>query len=167
MWGDNLTGDAALMVGHPIRVELGLDESTVISMDGYTVVKLDPNALDRESAYGTPATSDGAGGFVATPTTFTEVRVYDAGMTFSIQNVATGAYVVQPGTKATAEINATGRVVYGYNLRVQTTGDYLITYTTPSVTLTGADAGTVVLNTVSLTITVGTGGGGGGGGGRR
>ncbi len=78
---------------------------------------------------------------------------------------------------AGAEINATGRVVYGYNLRVMTAGEYVIEYTFPDVDIEATDAGTVtkvlaedgttVLESmVSLTITVG-GGGGGGGGGRR
>jgi len=139
------------------------------SMEGYNVVKLDPNALDRESAYGTLATGSTATGFTATPTTFTDgqQRVYDAGVTFSIENDATGAYVVAPGTKASAEINATGNVVYGYNLRVSSAGTYTITYDVPTVTLTGTDAGTVSTHTVSLPITVTTGGGGGGGHGHR
>jgi hypothetical protein len=161
-WGDNLSGDAKLSVGKPIRVELGLFDPSV-SMDGYAVVKLDPNALDRESAYGTLATPDGLGGFSATPTTFSPVRVFDAKVTFSIKNVATGAYVVAPGTNPTAEINATGSVVYGYNLRVATAGEYEISFSTPSVTVTGVDVGTFTANTITLVINVTTGGGGGGG----
>jgi hypothetical protein len=175
-WGDNLSGDAKLKTNSPIRVELGLFHTLTATdpvpdplnpaLAGYTVVKLDPAALDRESAYGTLATSDGAGGFSATPTSFTTVRVFDNAVTFSIQNLASGVYVVQPGTKATAEINATGNVVYGYNLRVSVAGDYVITYIAPSVTITGADAGTFTANSVTLNITV-SGGGGGGGGGHR
>ena len=161
-WGDNLSGDAKLKVGSPIRVELGLFNSTGAAMDGYIVEKLDENALDREAPYGTLATPDGVGGFAATPTSFTKVRVFDNAVTLSIQNVATGAYVV-PTTKASAEINATGNVVYGYNLRVSAVGQYLITYTTPSVTIIGADAGEYTDNSVSLVITVIAGGGGGGG----
>ena len=167
-WGDNLTGDANLSTGSPIRVELGLmnSDSAVPSMDGYTVVKLEPSALDRESAYGTLATQAADGTFSATATTFAygDQRVYDSKVTFSIQNVATGAYVVPMGTTATAEINATGNVVYGYNLRVQTAGDYLITYNVPTASVTGTDAGTVGADahSVSLVITV-TGGTGGGG----
>lgn len=166
-WGDNLAGDAKMSVGSPIRVELGLFDSTGVSMAGYTVVKLDPNALDRESKYGTLATALDGGGSAATPTTFSPVRVFDAGVTFSIQNVGSGAYVVQPGTNPTAEINATGAIVYGYNLRVTTPGDYSITFTIPSVTISGTDIGTYTTSptepdTVALTITV-TGGGGGGG----
>ena len=175
-WGDNLTsGDAKLSVGSPIRVELGLMNSgtTVVpTMDGYTVVKLDPNALDRESAYGTLATGSPETGFSATPTPFASDlwRVYAGGVTFSIQNLDTLAYVVAPGTAATAEINATGNVVYGYNLRVSTAGHYRITFTAPtSVTFTGSDAGTLGEASgqtayLDITVTTGSGGGGGGGG---
>jgi hypothetical protein len=166
-WGDNLSGDAKLKTGSPIRVELGLFRDLdvavdpVASMDGYTVIKLDPAALDRESAYGTLAAS-GDLNAAATPTTFTHVRVFDNAVTFSIMNVATGVYAVDPGTKATAEINATGNVVYGYNWRVSTAGQYEITYTVPTAVVTGSDAGTFTAHSVSLTVTV-TGGGGGGG----
>lgn len=160
-WGGNLSGDARLKVGSPIRVELGLFNSTGGALDGYTVVKLDPGALDRESAYGTLATGDGVGGFSATPTTFTTVRAFDTSVSLSIMNVATGAYVVPP-QDASAEINATGNVVYGYNLRVSAAGEYLITYATPSVLITGTDAGVIGADqkSVSLTITVIGGGGG-------
>jgi hypothetical protein len=95
---------------------------------------------------------------------FTKVRVFDGTVTFSIQNVASGAYVVPPGSTATAEINATGNVVYGYNLRVAVAGDYVITFVTPSVTVIGTDAGTFTADSVTLLITVAGGGGGGGGG---
>jgi hypothetical protein len=166
-WGDNLSGDAKLKVGSPIRVELGLFDGTGVTMDGYTIVKLEPEKLDRESAYGTLATSDGLGGFFATPTTFSRVRIFDGATTFSIQNVATGAYVVQPGSNPTAEINAGGAVVYGYNLRVTAAGQYVITFSIPSVTITGVDAGSFVSDplgpdTVTLVINVIAGGGGGG-----
>ena len=158
-WGDNLSGDAKLKVGSPIRVELGL--FTQGSVEGYTVVKLDPAALDRESAYGTLATYDGTSAFSATPTTFTTLRVFDKAVTLTITNVATSAVVFSG--PATAEINATGNVVYGYNLRVTAAGQYEITYLTSSVTISGTDAGTFTPNSVTLVINV-TGGGGGGGG---
>lgn len=168
-WGDNLTGDAALKTNSPIRVELGLfnsDESK-LPMNGYTVVKLNPAALDRESAYGTLAAAGTDGSFSATPTTFTAIqqRVYDGGVTFSIKKDATNTYVVPAGTKATAEINATGNVVYGYNLRVTTPGTYTISFSVPTATITGAEAGTTDAHSVTLQITV-TGSRGGGGGGR-
>jgi hypothetical protein len=155
-WGDNLTGDARLKVGSPIRVELGLE--TAGSMDGFTVAKLEPEKLDREADYGTPATTLDGGGFEANPTTFTSVRVYDAGVTFSVQNLESESYVVPAGSNPTAEINATGRIVYGYNLRVSDAGQYRITFVTKWVTLTNADAGTT--DTISLDINVVSGGGG-------
>lgn len=167
-WGDNLTGDASLKAGSPIRVELGLfnADTAVLPMYGFNVIKLEPSKLDRESKYGTLATSDGAGGFFATAEIL-PARVFDAGVTFSIKNVTTGAYVVPLGSNPTAEINATGKVVYGYNLRVTAAGRYEITFVLPSVDITGVDAGTYVndplgADSVTLVITVGTGGGGGG-----
>jgi hypothetical protein len=165
-WGDNLAGDAKLMVGKPIRVELGLFDDTGLLLQGFNVVKLELSKLDRESAYGTLATSDGTGGWYATAQSL-PVRVFDAGVTFSVKNVANGEYVVPLGSNPTAEINETGKVVYGYNLRVSAPGQYEITFVIPSVDITGVDAGTYTTDplgpdTVSLVITVIGGGGGGG-----
>lgn len=166
-WGANLTGEASLTTKSPIRVELGLlnSDTTAASMTGYTVVKLNPSALDRESDYGTLATGSVESGFSATPTTFgaTQQRVYDADVTFSVRNDTSGTYAVAEGTEATAEINATGTVVYGYNLRVTTPGPYTITFVVPTVELTGSDAGTYDVHSVSLQITVSANNGGGGG----
>ena len=175
-WGDNLSGDAKLKVGSPIRVELGLFDDTGVSLQGYTVVKLEPSKLDRESAYGTRAVPGAsAGTWQGDPTTFAwstdpalsnPVRIYDSAVTFSIQNVATGAYVVQPASNPTGEINAGGAITYGYNLRVSTAGYYDITFTIPNVDITGVSAGTFVPSTgpdtVTLRINVTAGGGGGG-----
>lgn len=166
-WGDNLAGDAKLQVGKPIRVELGLFDDTGLQMQGFNVIKLEPSKLDRESSYGTLATSDGAGGWYATAGIL-PARVFDAGVTFSVKNVATEVYVVPLGSNPTAEINATGKVVYGYNLRVSAAGQYEITFVIPSVDITGVDAGTYISDplgsdTVTLVITVIGGGGGGGG----
>jgi hypothetical protein len=172
-WGDNLAGDAQLKAGSPIRVELGLfhvDESGAPddSMQGFDVLKLEPLKLDRESAYGTVASGSEESGWSANAE-FLAARIYDAGVTFSVVNLGTGAFVVPEGTNPTAEINATGKVVYGYNLRVSDAGEYKITFVIPSVDITGVDVGDFVTSetgpdTVSLTITVGGGGGGGGGG---
>ena len=64
----------------------------------------------------------------------------------------------KPGTPATAEINATGNVVYGYNLRVSTPGTYAITFAFPSsVTFAATNS-----STASIDINVTSGGGGGG-----
>lgn len=182
-WGDNLSGDAKLKAGSPIRVELGLfnqvpgaDEGTWaddLSMQGFTVLKLEPSKLDRESAYGTLATPvyDEAGaltGWTATAENLA-ARIYDAGVTFSVMNVDTDEYLpaLGPGSNPTAEINATGKVVYGYNLRVDAAGQYEITFSIPNVNITGVDAGTFVNvadgpDTVSLVINVTAGGGKGG-----
>lgn len=160
-WGDNLAGDAKLKVGMPIRVELGLfnADATVPEMQGFDVVKLEESKLDRESAYGTLATSDGVGGYSATALVL-PARVFDGSATFSVQNVATGAYAVPLGSNPTAEINATGKVVYGYNLRVTQAGEYDITFVIPNVTITGVDVGLFTPNSVTLRITVIGGGGG-------
>jgi hypothetical protein len=167
-WGDNLAGDAKLKVGQPIRVEIGL-ETPSAGMDGFTVVKLQPSELDRLSAYGTLATCDAEMNCSATVTTFTSVRVFDSGATWSLMK--DGAYVIEPEPIG-SEINATGKAVYGYNLRVGEAGTYTITFSFPNVLLTSGSHGTVPVCTngvppceVSLDITVV--GGGGGGGGRR
>lgn len=165
-WGDNLGGDAKLKAGSPIRVELGLFNDTGLLMEGFTVIKLEPSELDRLSAYGTLATSDGNDGWYATAEDL-PVRVFDAGVTFSVKNVTTGEYPVPLGTNPTAEINATGKVVYGYNLRVPAAGEYEITFVIPSVNISGVDVGTFTTDpdepdTVTLVITVQNGGGGGG-----
>ncbi len=167
-WGDNLSGDAKLKVGSPIRVELGLFDDTGEEMVGYLVDKLEPSKLDRESAYGTLADD------LLQPieTTFSSatinlVRIYDSAATLAIKNVETRQYVLQP-TPASAEINAKGAIVYGYNLRVGVAGEYEITYTIPNVDITGVDAGTLGVepdgsDTVTLVINVVAGGGSGGG----
>lgn len=167
-WGDNLTGDAKLKVGSPIRVEIGLNVGTVEGMTGWTVVKLEP-VLDRLSKYGTLATGDPDAGFVSNPVTpYPETRVWTAGTWLKIYPIeAPGSPIVNEA--ATAEINATGRVVYGYNLRVADLGKYVIEYTFPDVTVTSVnkpastyevtEAGSIV----RLPITVISGGGGGGG----
>jgi hypothetical protein len=65
---------------------------------------------------------------------------------------------------AGAEINATGKIVYGYNLRVGVAGAYRITYTLPNITAGTIDAGDYedipdVGAVASLDITVVAGGG--------
>jgi hypothetical protein len=159
-WGDNLVGDAKLKVGSPIRVELVLSYDSPDTVDGYVVEKLQTELLDRASKYGTLATEDGIGGWFATPSAFVP-GVYDSTATLRIEK-SDGTWLYDQPT--TAEINAKGIVVYGYNLRVPTAGAYLITYTVPKVDFTGADAGQCADQTCSLLITVGGGGGGGQGG---
>lgn len=169
-WGDNMEGSASLKVGSPIRVELVLTNMTDYAgtMRGYDVIKLEPSKLDRLSAYGHLAPSNGAGGWGDIPQVFGPAQwlVHDAGITFSVQNMDTGAYAVEPGTNPTAEINATGKVVYGYNLRVERAGNYRIQFTsTPNVQFTGQDAangGLIGINNVYIDIVVDAGGGKGG-----
>jgi hypothetical protein len=172
-WGDNLVGDASLKAGSPIRVELVLTNTTDFSattptMQGYTVIKLQPSQLDRLSAYGHLAGGDAVGGWTNIPVDFDDATwvVHDSGMRLSIQNLDTGAFVV-PLQSIAPEINATGKIVYGYNLRVTAAGKYQIRFnSTPTVIFTGVDAGVFDANNAYLDITVGAGGGGGGGGGR-
>jgi hypothetical protein len=173
-WGDNLEGDAKLKVGAPIRVELVLTNLTeypdLTPLQGYTVVKLEPSELDRNSAYGHEAIGTPDIGFTDNPTGFGQASwlVHDAGITFSVQNLDTLEYAVPPGTSPTAEINATGKVVYGYNLRVGAAGPYRIQFTSSDpVMFDGVDAGGHLdAHNVYIDITVVTGGGGGGGGGK-
>jgi hypothetical protein len=166
-WGDNLGGDASMKVGSPIRVEIGLlaDAATMglPELTGWEVVKLQPSMLDRLSAYGTAATETEPGVFTSNPVTpYPETRVWAAG---SLLTIAGPGYSLNE--IASAEINATGRIVYGYNLRVPTAGDYTITYMFPGVDVTSTDIGSVIDDeagdSVTLTITVSGGGGGGGG----
>ena len=156
-WGDNLTGDARLKVGSPIRAELVLSDVSGATYYGYTVVKLEPDKLDRESAYGTLA-SGTEGAFSATAVSMIP-GVYDGQARMSIQAYPDGAFVV-PDSPTKAEINATGKIVYGYNLRVPSAGPYLITFTLPNINLTGCDDGACSGSTAALLITVGGGGGG-------
>jgi hypothetical protein len=63
----------------------------------------------------------------------------------------------------TAELNSTGRIVYGYNWRPTDAGDFTLKFTAPAVKiLNGVDDHTA---TVAVTVTSATGGGGKGGGG--
>lgn len=182
-WGDNLEGDAKLKVGSPIRVEIVLtnedDYPKIPSLLGYTVIKLE-DLLDRESDYGHLAGVDAENGFTDIPTVFddsTTWLVHDSGITFSVLNMNTNVYAVRPGSNPTAEINATGKVVYGYNLRVGEPGAYRIQFnTSPTVHFLGQDAvngGLIDLDddetngyeAAYIEIQVVSGGGGGGGNG--
>ncbi|WP_139559269.1 hypothetical protein [Methylotetracoccus oryzae] len=171
-WGDNLTGDASLKTGSPIRVELVLtntgDFSGSISngtLKGYSVIKLEPSRLDRESAYGHLAGGDSTSGWTDIPVDVGQASwvVHDAGMQISVQHVASGTYTV-PIQAIAPEINATGKIVYGYNLRVTAAGTYQIRFHAPNVTFTGTDALHELndANNAYLDIVVSGGGGGGG-----
>lgn len=162
-WGDNLAGDAKLKVGSPIRVELVLWDNSGQSagQQGYRVIKLEPAELDRLSDYGHPAADNGDGTWRATPMDLGAI-VHDPAATLKI--TGPDGSVVYQGV-AGGEINATGKIVYGYNLRVTAPGIHRITYTLPNVSLDSCDAGVCGGNTAYLDIVVGTGGASGGGGG--
>lgn len=161
-WGDNLTS-APLKAGTPIRTEVGLlAPAAAQTMTGFDVEKLTPEELDRYATYGT---NDGSG-----ITNYPEVRVWDTGANLKIES--SNGLVVFDGDY-TAEINSTGRVVYGYNWQKPLSGDYTITFYAPTVDLTSTDAGVLVdvdddgtFDAVELEVTVGMKGGGGGGGGK-
>jgi len=181
-WGDNLAGgDAMLKVGSPIRVELLLFDSVLSAGQmGYNVVKLQPNELDRMSDYGHLAEGD--------PGSWTPIE-YEVGKLYEGGNATIGEFngtfkgiVFDPTARiridrmegenvvativdepAGGEINATGKIVYGYNLRVAENGTYRITYTTPNVTMTCLDAKAdcSMGNATFLEIVVPSDGGGG------
>ena len=148
-WGDNLSGSAKLKVGQPVRVEMVLTSTTETAMQGYTVVKLEPDKLDRLAAYGTLATSDGAGGYSATASTMA-ARVWGPEADVTITGPGDTTLIGDmPG-----EINSVGGVVFGYNWRPAATGEYTLTFNPP--------AGVTISGSASITVTVGGGGGGGG-----
>jgi len=179
-WGDNLAGgSASLKVGSPIRVEfLLLDASaTAEGQQGYFVIKLEPSELDRESDYGHLARVSASGGFEPIPYTVGQPAgegtfpaiVFDPSATLRIERLDNGIPVNPPVYSGTAsgEINSTGKIVYGYNLRVQVAGTYRITYTFPRVTFAGDCnvLGSCAGSEAVLEVMVAGGGGGGGGGG--
>ncbi len=155
-WGDNLTS-APLKAGTPIRTEMGLlvNDAATLGMAGYTVWKL-TDELDRLATYGTRGELDRS-------EAYPEVRAWDAGAHLKIER--TDGFIVYDGA-FTAEINSTGRVVYGYNWQKPVAGTYTITFTAPNVDITGIlapDNGTVVdAHTVAINVVVAAKGGGGG-----
>ena len=182
-WGDNLTGDAKLKVGSPIRVEIVLweDAGTANGQLGYYVTKLQPEELDRESDYGHLASGE-PGAFL--PITYEVGKeytadddpvsgefvgvfgaiVHDPDATLTIEKVVDGNPVspaVYDGA-AGGEINATGKIVYGYNLRVSEAGTYRITYSLPNISLTGCDGGDCTTDATKAVLEIAVIGGGGG-----
>ncbi len=154
-WGDNLTG-APLKAGTPIRVETGLlvNDGAALGMTGFTVWKL-TDELDRLATYGTRGAADRNDAFA-------EVRAWDAGARLKI--VRDDGFIVYDGA-FTAEINSTGRVVYGYNWQKPLAGTYTITVSAPNVNITGiaaGDNGEVVNGEAVITVTVASKAGGGG-----
>jgi hypothetical protein len=102
------------------------------------------------------------GGYFATASHMTSV-VYDrdAHLTIS-QPGATTPFVDED---IAPEINATGKIVYGYNLRVTELGTWVVSFTMPNLNFVGCDVQGLVCagHEASIEIDVGTGGGGGGG----
>lgn len=160
-WGDNLGGDAKLKAGSPIRVELVLKEDSGQLAYGFTVLKLEPEKLDRLSAYGTLATEAGAGEYEASAEQMTPV-VHDGGARLLVTAVDPENDFELFIDPMAPEINATGKVVYGYNLRVPAPGQYVITFDMPNVTFNGCDvADTCAAGGQIATMTINVVGGGG------
>ena len=152
-WGDNIVGEeASAKAGTPFRVEMGLTSTTETTLQGYSVVKLQPSLLDRESPYGTLATDNGDGTYSATAAVM-PASVWGPGATLTITG-PTNATADMPG-----EINATGAIVFGYNWTPQVAGTYTLTFNPPSG-VTVADSDSLVAH---VTVSSSTGKGGGGG----
>jgi len=183
-WGDNIEGgDAKLTTGAPIRVEIVLYNRTnytgtippggteTPTLDGYDVGKLQPSLEDRVSAWGHLASGDGseANPWTANPIPVQQADwvVYDAGMQIEIYSEETGAEPV-PLQAIGPEINASGKIVYGYNLRVTEAGTYTIHFIAPNVTFTACDAGECEADGhdafIDIVVTAKNTGGKGGGG---
>jgi hypothetical protein len=165
-WGDNLAGSASLKVGSPIRVELVLwDDANVAteSQLGYEVIKLELTELDRLSDYGHraggvegslyPVAKD-LGAIVHDPTARLKIQKLDA------NGEPVSTVYDQP---AGGEINATGKIIYGYGLRVTEAGTYRLTYSFTNVFMNSCEEPAAVCtgSTASLDIEVAGGGGGG------
>jgi len=180
-WGDNLSGDAKLKANIPIRVEIGLETELPVgtTMPGFQVVKLE-NTLDRLSAYGTFACNDPeTETCAATVTNFSKVRVFDSAAEWRVLDAEEVPVDGYDWAIIGSEINATGKAVYGYGLRLPAVGAYTLQFKFPNVTITSVNYGSVNYNDVtlqcedefggasvcitSLDINVVTGGGGGGG----
>jgi hypothetical protein len=169
-WGDNLSGDAKLKVNIPIRVEIGLETELAegVTMPGFQVVKLE-DTLDRLSAYGTFACNDPeTETCAAIVTNFSKVRVFDSAAQWRVLDA--DGNEVRGWEAIGSEINATGKAVYGYGLRLGETGTYTLQFKFPNVTITSVNYGSFTCEgepaicITSQDINVVTGGGGGGGG---
>lgn len=134
-WGDNLTMRPMLSSRQPIRVEVGLEYSPTVPMEGFVVEKLTPELDDRLATYGTR-------GDVSS---FSKVRVFDSGVSLRIERLDGPGGVIYEGPMS-AEVNSVGAIVYGYNWGVKgkTTralpGNYRITFTTNNTRVVGVDA---------------------------
>lgn len=170
-WGDNLGGDARLKVGSPIRVELVLWEDTGAAngQQGYDVIKLELTELDRVSDYGHLADGGLAGPWsphaytVGTDAPFGAI-VHDPLARLKIEKLDANGTPVSTvyDQPAGGEINATGKIIYGYGLRVTEPGTYRLTYSFTNVNITRCEEPAAVCGgtTASLDIVVAAGGGG-------
>jgi hypothetical protein len=161
-WGDNLTGGGRLSAGKPIRIEMLLHSKAAIYADGFTVLKL-TDELDRLATYGT----DG----VPRPTSFI---VFDSGAKLRIDKCSGPADTVCSSGSVyngdiSAEINSTGKVVYGFNWGVGTTsapqpGTYKITWIANNTRVTSVADGQICTDgsCAYVIVTLGSKGGGGG-----
>ena len=123
-----------MKAGTPVRTEIGFFADPAAFPMPYVVDKLDPALLDRESHYGT------LGAEVAA---FPEVRVWNSGVTLDIRSTD-GSVVVADNIPFGAEVNSSGRVVYGFNWQKPLVGEHVITVRTNGIALGSTDAGTLV-----------------------
>lgn len=165
-WGDNLAGSASLKVGSPIRVELVLWDAANLATEselGYEVIKLELTELDRLSDYGHRAGGD-VGAFYPVAQDLGAI-VHDPTARLKIEKLGANGEPVSTvyDQPAGGEINATGKIIYGYGLRVTEPGTYRLTYSFTNVSITGCEEPQAVCggSTASLNINVGGGGGGG------
>jgi len=164
-WGDNLAGSASLKVGSPIRVELVLWDAANLANEsqlGYEVIKLELTELDRLSDYGHRAGGQ-EGGWDPVEQDLGAI-VHDPSARLKIEKIESGLPVRTVYDElAGGEINATGKIIYGYGLRVTEPGTYRLTYSFNNVVITGCEEVAAVCggSTASLDIVVGGGGGGG------
>ena len=126
-WGSNLLNDMNLKSGKPIRIEMALNHTDLGT--GYQITNLTPEVPDRLATYGT----DG----VQTEMAY---MVWAAGANLTIAQQ--GGTTIYDGPFA-AEINSTGKVVYGYNWGTGQNpkpqpGTYVLTFSVPTaVTIAG------------------------------
>ena len=141
-WGDNLTGGGRLSAGKPIRIEMLLHDVSGSFATGFAVLKLTDD-IDRLATYGTDGTPQANMSFI----------VFDSGAKLRIDKCASATDTVcQAGNvydgPMTAEINSTGKVVYGFNWGTGTTttpspGTYKITWLPSNTWVKSAADGSV------------------------
>ncbi len=133
------------------------------------MIKLEPNELDRLL---TMDILPGKVGWISRSRwmePFSAPSCMTRTPALTIELVDADGYVVDLRSttdQAGAEINATGKIVYGYNLRVGLAGTYRLTYTLPNVRslmwISAATANNDGVAAAILEIEVIGGGGGGG-----